>query len=608
MNALPWTTIRACIAMLDPPLRLRWAGLVVLAAGAALLETIGTGVVFGLISVVNDIEILARLPVLGPQLSELARQNQAMTLVVLGLAVVVFFVAKNCYLYFQIYNQEKTGFDTTSIVSDTLLRGYLQVDYTFHFRRNSAQLIQTLEYAVDDSFRSALLSAVIMVSEILVAMGIVTVLLVSEPKISLVTALVLGLLMLGTLTATRRAFSAMGARIQVLQAQVIQAMQQALGAVKEAKVLGREDFFADRYGGLYRERSQYLCRASVLQQMPRLAMETLMVAGMVLVITLVVLGADRREAVLPTLALFGYAGFRLQPSLNRIVLYFNNIRKGAAATQSISGDWQRLRLAAAPLSHPAPLDFTRQLELDAVRYTYPGGDREILKGVTLTVRRGSSIGIAGTTGAGKSTLIDVVLGLLSPTGGRVLVDGVDIAADPRAWQRKIGYVPQVIYLTDDTLRRNIALGIPDGEIDDECIRRAISLAQLDDVVAVLPQGLDTRLGERGINLSGGQRQRIGVARALYNEPELLIFDEATSSLDSETEREVSRAIEALSGEKTVILIAHRLSTLHKCSEIILLKDGVVAGRGSYDDMISGNDDFRRMTELSQLPSATAGEG
>lgn len=597
----PLATVRTCLSMLDAPMRRRWAWLVVLAGVAALLETVGTGAVFGLISVVADTDSLRRLPLLGVVLADLAQRDQTLAIAVTGIGVVLFFLIKNTFVYFQIYNQERTGFDTTAKVAATLMRGYLHTPYAFHFHRNSAQLIQTLEYAVDDTFRVALLSAVVMTSEILIALGLAAVLLISEPRIALITAVVLGGLMLATYKVTNGTIVRIGRRLQVLGAEVIQAMQQGLGAIKEVKVLGREDFFVERFDTLFIERTRNQRNAAVIQQGPRLATETLMVVGMVMIVILVVAGGGDRAAVLPTLGLFGYAGFRMQPSLNRILLYLNNVGKGAAAAALLAKDWPTLSAAASrPLGHPDPLPFTDRLIIEDVRYIYPGGDRQVLHGISLTIERGLSVGIVGTTGAGKSTLIDILLGLLSPTGGRVLVDGVDIAADPRSWQRKIGYVPQVIFLTDDTLRRNIAFGLSDSDIDEARLRRAVEQAQLTDFIGGLSLGLDTRVGERGLNLSGGQRQRIGVARALYNEPELLVFDEATSALDAETEQEVSRAIDALSGTKTVILIAHRLSTLKNCDRIVMLKDGRVAGMGSHQDLVDKNEDFRRMAELSAL--------
>jgi ATP-binding cassette subfamily C protein len=234
-----------------------------------------------------------------------------------------------------------------------------------------------------------------------------------------------------------------------------------------------------------------------------------------------------------------------------------------------------------------------------VSYAYDAGGASVLDDVSLAIRRGESIGIVGHTGAGKSTLVDLLLGLLQPTAGRISVDGRDRRQHARWWQRQIGYVPQAFFVTDDTLRRNIAFGIPDAEIDERRVQRAARVAQLEEVVAGLPQGLDTFVGERGIRLSGGQRQRVVIARALYHEPQVLVFDEATSALDNQTEREIARAIEALHGAITLIVIAHRLSTVRGCDRLIFLDQGRVAGVGSYEELMAGDARFRAVAAEGQ---------
>ena len=245
--------------------------------------------------------------------------------------------------------------------------------------------------------------------------------------------------------------------------------------------------------------------------------------------------------------------------------------------------------------------------LERVRYTYEGSATPALREIDLTIRCGESVGIVGPTGSGKSTLINVILGLLRPSSGRLTVDGRDAFDNLRLWQRKIGFVPQEIYLTDDSLRRNIAFGLEDEEIDERQVKAAIRLAQLEDLVALLPLGLDTVIGERGIRLSGGERQRVAIARALYHEPELLVFDEATSALDNQTERAVSRAIDALQGNKTLILIAHRLSTVRKCGRLIFLCAGRVAGSGTFEQLLQTNREFRELVASYDPADAAATE-
>jgi ATP-binding cassette subfamily C protein len=341
---------------------------------------------------------------------------------------------------------------------------------------------------------------------------------------------------------------------------------------------------------------------ATLEAIPHLLIETVFVCGMLLVIALVTLYRHTSPDMVPLLGLYAYVGFRMLPSLSRILVAVNNIRYGAAATLRLATDlhaFTRLPDGRFPASVEGLLPFTEQIVLEHMTYAYEGTPVPVLDDVTLTIRRGESIGIVGATGAGKSTLIDLILGLLQPGSGRITVDGRDIAHSLRAWRQKIGYVPQSIFLLDDTVRRNIAFGLRDSDIQEEKVWAAARMAQLEEDLTSLPQGLDTVIGERGIRLSGGQRQRVAIARALYSEPEVLVFDEATSALDNQTEQEVIRSIEALRGEKTLLIIAHRLSTVRACDRLVFLHDGRVAGCGSFAELAAQCGEFRRMAVLAE---------
>jgi ATP-binding cassette subfamily C protein len=318
------------------------------------------------------------------------------------------------------------------------------------------------------------------------------------------------------------------------------------------------------------------------------------VCTVVLVVSMVALRDDARQAdILPLLGIYAYAGLRLIPSANRVLLHIDTLRRSEAPIEQLVAHLETFTPEPAPPAAP-PLEFRDAVRLERVTYSYAGAPRPVLEDVTLAIRRGASVGIVGPTGAGKSTLVDLILGLIDPSAGRITVDGVDLPAVRAAWQRRIGYVPQVAFLFDDSIRRNVALGIPDGDIDDARVRQAIAMAQLDGFVATLPDGLGTLVGERGVRLSGGQRQRVAIARALYHGPELLVFDEATAALDNATERDVTAAIEALRGKKTLIIIAHRLTTVRRCDTLIMLREGRVVATGPYDQLLEGSPDFRAM--------------
>jgi ATP-binding cassette, subfamily B, bacterial PglK len=325
-----------------------------------------------------------------------------------------------------------------------------------------------------------------------------------------------------------------------------------------------------------------------------MSVETVFVGGLLLVSLLVTLRHEPSGA-LPLLGLYAYAGFRVIPSANRIMTYVNDLRYSRAWIHDLRAD-----LAALPAPPPAPagaaepIRFGRELALERVSYAYAGAGDAVLTGVELTIARGESIGIVGPSGAGKSTLVDLLLGLLEPTAGRITVDGRDIASALGSWQRHIGYVPQEPFLLDDTIRRNVAFGIADADVDDRRVTTALRRAQLAEFVGGLRDGLDTLLGERGTRLSGGQRQRVAIARALYHDPEVLVFDEATSALDTTTERELIDSLEALRGVKTLVVIAHRLSTVRRCDRLALLRDGRLADVGSYDELIERDAAFRAM--------------
>jgi len=283
------------------------------------------------------------------------------------------------------------------------------------------------------------------------------------------------------------------------------------------------------------------------------------------------------------------------PSANRVLMYIDTLRRSTPAIERLVADQETFKPEVAPANgSERSLEFHDAVRLERVTYSYAAAPRPVLHDVTLAIGRGASVGIVGPTGAGKSTLVDLILGLIDPSAGRVTVDGVELPAVRAAWQRRIGYVPQVAFLFDDTIRRNVALGIPDDDVDEERLKQAVALAQLDGFVATLPAGLDTTVGERGLRLSGGQRQRIAIARSLYHQPELLVFDEATAALDNATERDVTAAIEALKGKKTLIIIAHRLTTVRRCDTLIMLHEGRVVATGPYEALIEDSPDFRAM--------------
>jgi ATP-binding cassette subfamily C protein len=560
------------------------------------MEAIGAASVFVLIRMIDepngtDTSLLATT------LRGAAQRWDANPIISLAALIGAFYVVKNALRFIEVYARQRCAGETEASIATQLLRRYLGAPYAFHLQRNSAELIRNATNSASTVSRVVLLSATEAVAEVLVVLGILAVVVHSAPMVALIAGGSVALTMMGMLRLTQSAHSRWGKQNHVLRASIMQSLQQSIGGVKEVKILGRENFFTSIFARSWRELMRVQVRRGALEVAPRLVVETLFVCGVMGVI--IGLYGGGVSGVVPLLGLFAYAGLRILPSLHWIVYYQNNLRFGAAALDEIQRDWRDLAEAEHSARTSEPLALHDEISLRAVSYRYAGADRDALSGVELAIKRGESVGIVGATGAGKSTLVDLILGLLEPTVGSVWVDGIDIRERLSSWQRQIGYVPQSIYLMDDSIRRNIAFGIEDDAIDDQRVVTALRMAQIEQFVQGLPLGLDTVVGERGVRLSGGQRQRVAVARALYHDPEVLVFDEATAALDSQTEGELAREIQSLQRKKTLIIIAHRLDTVRHCDRLIFLIDGRVADAAPFHELQARNAAFR---ELSNRPA------
>jgi len=589
-------SLKTCVHLLDRRERWRWAGLIPLIVAGALMEAMGAAGVFVLIKLIADPSQMSSLPLLSRLAAHLPWHDDKTIVLGATLVIASYYLLKNAALALIAAHQNRVVGESVARLSREMLKGYLSLPFAFHLRRNSAELIRNATESVDRVFRMVMASLVTAVAEALVVAGIVAVLLATAPLLALTVVVALLSLLVVVIRSTRRVLLQWGREDAQLRAASLKTLQQALAGVKEVKVRGCEPFYFGRFWAEERALVRARARYETVSMASRLLIEAVFVCGLLLVITLATLRGKGPDLV-PLLGLYAYAGFRIIPSLNRILMYVSSIRYGAGAVEPVHEDLQLFRRHSA--DKPAVLDgqtlsFADRLVLDRVSYQYEGAATPALEDVSLAIRPGDSIGVVGPTGAGKSTLIDIVLGLLVPSRGRITADGVDIFAALSTWQSKIGYVPQAVHLTDDTLRRNIAFGFEDTRIEEDKVRSAVRMAQLDGLVDGLPRGLDTVVGERGVRLSGGERQRVAIARALYHQPQLLVFDEATSSLDAQTERELTHAIESLHGQKTLIIIAHRLSTVRRCDRLVFLRQGRIADVGSFDELLERSVAFREM--------------
>ena len=577
--------LRAILGWLDGNLRLRWALLVPIMSAAAIIEAAGAIAVFGLLRMVIEPTRVRSAPLVSELWQAWPTDDPPAIVALLTGIVAAVYLARGLFLAWAEWVKETTIGISVARAGESLFSRYLAADYPVHLRRRSTSLITEISRATDIAFQLVVGSALSILAEGATIAALVAVLAVTTPSAALAIVAAVIVLAAVPLVLTRRVWVRLGIQHKQLEEQQLHVLQQSLGAVKEVKIGSREAFFETRFRGVRRALSRVKQRRSWIGTAMRLTVETVLIVSLLAVVLLVTIRGGSGADTVSLLALFAYAGFRAVPSANRIMLHAGYLREGRAYIAGTMRDFETLA-RPQPAGLPEPTEeFAGSLVCDHVGFTYDEQPRAALIDVELTLTPGESLGIVGATGSGKSTLVDVMLGLLRPTQGRVLVDGLDLRGRERGWQRLVGYVPQDPYLLDDTMRRNIAFGVPDALVDEQRLARACSLAQLDAVVRDLPHGLETLLGENGTRLSGGQRQRVAIARALYNDPAVLVFDEATAALDNQTEREVTSAIATLHGTRTLIVIAHRLSTVKACDRLVLLVDGRIAATGPYDTLL-----------------------
>ncbi len=542
------------------------------------LETFSLGLIIPFIGLLSQDGYQADIPLVGSYLEGLSTER-VLVLAMVGLAIV--YVIKSAFLYFSAHVQRRFIYATSGRLSQEAFETYLSQPYSYHLERNSATLIRNVESA-RSIIGGGLDPFLVLLTDGLVALGLFVLLLIVEPVGTLCVLALFGGAAVIFQRATRARISSWGSARKFHAGKVLQHLQQGLNGAKDIKILGREaKFLNDHYEHL-KVSLDVDRRYVMLQALPRLFFEAVAVVGLAVLVIVMVSSGTEISGILPTLGLFAATAFRVMPSIGRVIASIQTIGYNRAFMRTVYHDLQLPRPDESVVVTPMHLESS--VALHNVSFRYTNAHRQALDGVSIEVLRGEAVGIIGSSGAGKSTLVDVLLGLLTPSTGSIDVDGRSIASNVRGWQRLIGYVPQSIYLIDDTIRKNVAFGVPEREIDDLAVQRALHAAQLDEFVQSLPSGIDTIVGERGVRLSGGQRQRIGIARALYHDPEVLVLDEATSSLDTETERGVMDAVRDLLGSKTIIIVAHRVSTVSYCSRVYRMEDGRVVGSGTPEVM------------------------
>ncbi|MFH5779459.1 ABC transporter ATP-binding protein [Heyndrickxia oleronia] len=556
---------------------------------AALFETLGIGLIVPFVGIATNPSIIQEQEILAIIFKSLHFQSTNTFLIFSVILLILIFVIKNLYLLLFLYVQNKIILNQQIKLSRTLFKEYLSKPYTFHLQRNSANLLRNVNEEVPKVFQGIILCGFQLLTESLVIFCIFVLLLINSFVATIVASILLGGGIFLFNRIFRKKLSELGKKHQLVSGLMIKWVNQGLGASKEVKVSGKEDFFVDAYSKQSQINSNITRYRIMLDQSPRLFIETLLVLVVLLTLLIIIMQDITTTHILSIMALFAMAAFRLMPSINRIIAMITTIRYSIPALQVVYEDLftnkedfydqqQKYENSSEIVIQSGDKAFTESIELTDISFRYPNQSEYSLINISLTIPIGHSVAFIGESGAGKTTLVDIILGLYSPQKGTILVDGKNLNKIKSIWQQKIGYIPQSIFLSDDSIRRNVAFGLDNEQIDDSAVWRALEQARLKDYVERLPNKLDTTVGERGIRLSGGQLQRIGIARALYHDPEIIFMDEATSALDSETEKDIMEAIDGLKGEKTLIIIAHRLTTIENCDVVFTIHNGALVSK------------------------------
>ena len=555
--------------------------LAVLILIGGVVETLGVSMMIPVISVILKPESLHRqidkYPVLKSVIEGMGLDSDLKLASALLIILIFLFIFKNLYLLFLVYKQNTFISHARNDMISRVMREFLNRPYEDYLGADIPTVFRITDSDIPKTF-TLMLSILSLTTELVVSICLGIVLLFVNWQMTALILVVLAVLTLIITKILKPRLNVIGRRNQETQSRIAKWRLQAIYGLKDVKVLNRQDFFIRNYYEQGKIGADIDRNYVVMNNIPRLLIETVFIAVVLLYVLFYLLSGGDATSLLPQITAFGMAAIRIMPSANRINTYLTQIAYNQYSldfvynnlTESMKTD-KAMRAERAAIAGPA-LHLEKEIQMKDIVFAYPDSEVNIFSGANMTIKKGQSVGLMGPSGAGKSTIVDILLGLLHVKSGEILCDGSNIFSNYESWLAQIGYIPQSIYLVDESIRENIAFGIDAEEIDDDRIWEVMEEAQLSDFVKSLPEGLDTKIGDRGVRLSGGQRQRIGIARALYHNPEILVFDEATSALDNETEAAVMEAINSFHGRKTMIIIAHRLNTIENCDVIYEVKD------------------------------------
>jgi ABC-type multidrug transport system fused ATPase/permease subunit len=564
-----FVVIRSIWMLLEKSERQRLLVLILYLLVGTFLEVLSVGALVPLIQVLTQSDLRTKYELIEKLFPN---TNDQFIIAVILIGVIFVFLVKEIFLVFSLWAQRGFIARIEARFQTELFDRYTHQSYDFHLANNSSLLSRNILNSTH--FINNILDPILMLlTDGFVTVAICVALIMIEPISMFVTICLVGTVATIFHSFSKRRIEQWGIERQNQDGVKLQQLNETFGGMKEIIVTGSGDYFRNKFSLNIKTLANVNRKFTMLLGMPRLYLELLAIVGIAaLVLSMLALGRTP-ESMVPLLTLFAGGAFRLMPAVNRITLAFQSLRMGRPIIEVLHSDIESTAPVKKSFLAMKRFRFEDSIRFENVYYTYPNTSRDVMAGVNFRIYKGSKVGIIGTTGAGKSTMVDILLGLLSPTLGRVTVDGVDIATDVGGWQNLVGYVPQSIYLIDSSIKANIAFGIDVTAIDDAKVLAALEMAQMIEFVNTLPEGLDELVGERGVRLSGGQRQRLGIARALYLDPPILVFDEATSALDIETEKDVLKSLDGLSSDKTIFIVTHRVTALEQCDQTLVLADG-----------------------------------
>ena len=565
----------------------------------ALFDVLGVASIFPLMASLADPAIIETNSYLLYLYEFFEFDNPNNFLFFLGGIVFCIFVFSLVFKSITIYLQLRFTAKIDYSISKKLFQGYLGHPYSWFLNRHSAELGKTLLSEVTTVVQGAILPITVILAQGATVIAILILLIVINPKISIIMGIVLISAYVSIFFIVNRYLAFIGKKRLEANEQRYKAVSEGFGAIKEVKLGGLEEAFSSNFNRPAKNFASYHASSQAILQLPRYLLEAILFGGMLLLM-LYLLGDDAySKNFLPLIALYAFAGYRVMPAVQLVYSSFSQLRYHQAAFENLHKDYMSIFVNEANLENLSePISFNKTIQLQDVSYAYPLAEKTALKDINITIKCKQTIAFVGSTGSGKTTLADIILGILSPKNGSLIIDEQIITEkNKRGWQKLIGYVPQNIYLADASVAENIAFGVEPSKIDYDQVKKAAMVANLDNFIEEdMPNGYKSEVGERGVRLSGGQRQRIGIARAMYHQPDILILDEATSALDNVTEHEVMDAINALGQEITIILIAHRLSTVQSCDNLYFLQDGRIEDHGTFDELMKKNQKFKSMTK------------